>query len=877
MGRSRTRVVGAMLVLAASVAVANTTPAGPDVVVDTPPGPIDVIDANGSGTTTGGLVLDNIGMTMTMLTSIDRDACDPEVTAVANDALPVMLGSETVTATCSYTGLVASGAGTGVASRAHPLGTAKIGPGMVISRCQFHARNAAADLTDFTVICEPTGTFVLGTPTSSVDFGTVAIGSTVTMPVTIANGATQANQLSMTITDQSGNFKVGSPCTQDVVGCTAPVSIAPSGTTTIDVACTPTQLGPLTANLLVVSDNGGRTNPVALSCVGSASGTGPQITLDKSSLDVGGVQVGPGSASSTIHVSNTGTADLVISSFALVGGAAADWSMTATAPCDVGSCTLAAGSSTDVAVTLVPTQLNARSTTLQIDSSDPNHGTVDVALTGSGIAGELALQTAIGSAGLDLGDVPVGGSSPFQIVLRNDGNEDLTDVQIAIAPSDAYTVSPALPATVPQSGSAPVTITCTPTAVQDFPATVTISSASALTGSPISFGITCSGIGGSMLPVPSALAFGEVRTNDGSATRTIMLTDVGSASIANVPDPVLENGSDAVGSGELAVGALSTHTITPASPASFSVTVTPQADGQVVNQILVTAGSAMVEIPVSATIVTAAVSAPATRQLGSFCINQPTTATNVSLVASGTATIGMTAPALAGSDASPFQLADVSPASYPFALLAGSSATVSITPRRESTAGEQTDSIVWSTDAPDPQPTTTLVASFIDDGGAITPAAIDFGTVPIHKPVANDQLVTIQNCGTSPMALDAPTITPSAAFFVDGPPLPAMLGPSASTTISVGFAPVTTGTFDATLAVGSSGMLVVALHGIGAVDTGSGSGLGTGSDGSTNETDFYACGCHADADPSTAGALAVVAMCALVPRRRRRRGRTRRR
>jgi MYXO-CTERM domain-containing protein len=864
---------GALVVLAASLAVASNAPPGVDVVVDAPPGPIDIVTVTPGTIATGSLTLDNLGPTMTQLTSIDRDACDPEATAVATSTLPVTLGTQAVAVACDYTHLTD---GSGVSPIEHPDNPITDGGAISMTRCQFHARDAAVDLTDFTVICVPQSSFTLGESTGEIDFGNVQVDSASTMQVTITNGSTAAHVLSLQITDQAGNFKVGAPCTQDVVGCAAPVSLAANGTTTVDVQCTPTATGALTSSLLVVTDNGGRAADIALTCTGTSAGAGPQITLDKTSLDVGGVQVSSGTAAGTIHVSNTGTTPLTISSFSLVGGAASEWSLSATAPCDVGSCMLAVGASTDVTATLDPAQLNARATTLQIDSDDVTHSTVDVALTGTGLGGVLALDTTLGSNGIDLGDVPIGGMTAFPIVLRDDGNQDLTDVTVAISPPDGYTIDkPAL--TVPESATATATITCAPTSVASLDATVTIASLSALSGSPISFPITCAGIAGSMQASPSTLALGEVRTNDGLVMKTITLTDVGSGNVS-VADPTLENGSDAVGSAELSLGAVSTHTITPAVPATFTVTIDPQADGPISDTIAVMGGSALVEIPVTGQVVTAAVTAPASRLIGSFCVNQPTTTSNVSLVASGTASINLTAPTLAGSDASPFQLADVAPTMYPSKLPAGGSATVSITPKREATALEATDTIVWATDAPDPQPTTTIIADFISDGGAIAPATLDFGTVPIHMPVPNDQLVTIQNCGTAPMMLDTPTITPTGAFDVDGAPLPAMLAASASATVSVGFAPVAAGTFDATLAVSSSsGMLQVSLHGVGAVTTGSGSGSGLGMAGDSNDdtTDFYACGCHADADPSTAGALALVGMCALLPRRRRRRPRLR--
>ena len=162
--------------------------------------------------------------------------------------------------------------------------------------------------------------------------------------------------------------------------------------------------------------------------------------------------------------------------------------------------------------------------------------------------------------------------------------------------------------------------------------------------------------------------------------------------------------------------------------------------------------------------------------IGTFCINQPTTQSSLALQSTGTATIGLEAPALATMP-SRFELSPTTPASYPTALAPGQSAIVAITPQPQQLATTLTDTITWTTDDEvAPVATTQLTARFIDSGGAIAPPALDFGRVVVHISEDNGQRVVIQNCNGSPLMLDAPLI--KAPFSIDSPNIPTLLNPN---------------------------------------------------------------------------------------------------
>ncbi len=794
------------------------------------------------------MTLTNTGSAAVTIGELVPDGtCDAGVTTAAVAALPFALNPNTaraVTVACAPTADTS------------------------IRRCQFHARTSAhADLADYTALCISPGQFALTlAPAAGLAFGPVALGAQKSLSVTITNNGTAAvTAESIHVADQAGDFELGAPCPTDGPACDARAAIAPGDALTLDVRCSPTQLGARTTQLFVVTTSGGTAGPYPVTCTGVAGSAGPSISLDRPSLVVGGVSVGSRSVSATLHATNIGASDLHISAIGITSGASSDWTVTAGSPCAQAPCTLAAGAAIALEVAFDPSALASRHSTLVIRSDDASHPTTAVTLDGTGLGATLALASPDGTVGGDLGSVAVGGSTALTLALRNDGNALLEPVTFAITQGDTAFSVDTSSLSIGASSAVPFTLACTPPASSAYAGTLTITAATALGGSPIVIPLACTGTTGNVVATPSPLQLGEIRTGGGVTTQTVTLTTLG-PSVTLTAGPALATPLDGV-----TLGALSAPQITAAVPVTFTVAIAPPHDELLVDHITLTAGAETIDIPVRGAVVTAAVAASADRDLGSFCVGEPTATVGVSLAATGTASIGLTAaPQLALGDASPFQLTPVAPSVFPFSLPAGARATAQVTAKRESTAGVLADEVVWADDvAAEPSPHTTVTATFIDDGGAISPGAADFGTAPIHLLQPTDQIITIQNCGTEAMTLGAPTISPSGAFYTVGA-LPQQLLPAQAATFSVGFGPVAVGDFTSTLsipAVKGAQMfaLSVVLRGTGALNDPAGSadggiGPGPGSSG---------CGCHTGGG-EPAGAL-LVAACALTLRRRRRR------
>ncbi|MEO7095391.1 MAG: choice-of-anchor D domain-containing protein, partial [Polyangiales bacterium] len=399
-----------------------------------------------------------------------------------------------------------------------------------------------------------------------------------------------------------------------------------------------------------------------------------------------------------------------------------------------------------------------------------------------------------------------------------------------------------------------ITVGCTPTAAQVFTGQLEITAPNALTGSPISVLVKCTGTSGSLYATPSTIQLGEVRTGSPRVTQIVALKTAGGPLTITSPPALSPSVAD------VSVTAPSSNMITLAAPSTFDLNVDATADHDIATSIAVTASGDSLAIPVTGKVVTAKIAYPESINLGSFCVNQSTTGAGARLSATGTATIGLaTQPVMNKMSSSPFQLSYTSPVSYPYSLPPNQSAMVEVTPLRQMAKGVQTDDVVWTTDVSgEAAPRTTVTAAFIADGGAIAPQLADFGPVMV-KTIGDPKVIKIQNCGMEPMSLSGPDISPGGEFSDDSAiQLPDTLAPNAIATINVKFKPTKVGTRMATLTVSSSkGPLVVNLLGVGIAAPGT----------TPDSTSFYACDCTTSHPTDAWPAVLVV----LVLRRRRRR------
>jgi hypothetical protein len=818
--------------------------------------------ASTTGTASSSTSLQNTTTATTYSVLVDSDAsCDPALMFSVSGGNPVPISPMTnrsVTLSCP------------------PRGSA------AMRRCLYHATNSGNGiaLTDFMSVCLYGSSPTVVPQQTSLDFGSVVVGDSSMLQLELLHtGTTPITRVYLQSTDLAGNFQFSTPCNPDAPFCDEDIpAVGANGTLALQIKCTPQTAGTHTAQVYVGTNTFELlSQPVTLTCIGTAA-TAPVLGVNPPTIDLASpIEVTSGDANVVVHLTNVGGGTLLVNDVRTVdvdSGAATDWTYSAAGECTgtiTTPCSLDAGEQVDINLTFDPSAIGRRRATLLVTYKDTIDRTKEIPLDGTGLG--ATLEIAGETSALVFGAVPIGRSSTVDFELANHGNRDITaQLSLAAGTSPPFSLSPATSALVLPSVPKPISLTCAPTSAGVFTTTATAQAMDAVSGSPATLTATCEGSTLALYAAPTALNLGEIRQAGGNVNRTIQLLSTNAPTqLTLTGQPTLESATAGV-----TLGALSQTT----TPASFDLTISPAEfpEGQLSLTILVTDSTGeTLRIPVSGKVVIATYEVKATVDLGTFCVGQPTTSSNVSLASDGTATIALTQPTL-GLAASPFQLANTSPSTYPSSLPAGSTATVSITPQRQIIATQLADTLTWHTDVEDAQNAQTMItARFIDQGGAIAPPALDFGKITVHLYGEDGQRVMIQNCNPTPLLLDPPVI--KSPFQIDSPTIPSMLNPNETTTFSVGFHPTRIGVVTDTLRITSPQLpgapLEVTLRGEGVTEEEPPSDAGSGSSG-IKDTSFYACSCKSTR-PSGAIPILIAIMCVLFPRRsasfsRRRRG-----
>lgn len=221
---------------------------------------------------------------------------------------------------------------------------------------------------------------------TSVDFGSVIVGTTADSIVTLSNTGTDTLSVSG-VSASDAAYSIISP-----VGA---FDIAAGGATQdVIVRFSPTTETTTTADLNVAS-NDPDENPLVIALTGTGAPVPldePDISLDTASIDFGTVVV-DGSAQGSVTISNIGTQLLSVSGLTAGGVFSV---VSPAAPFDVAS-----GASQVVTVSFDPTAVGAEAGSLDITSNDPDTGIASVTLSGTGT---LTIETGLSVGGTEYTD-----------------------------------------------------------------------------------------------------------------------------------------------------------------------------------------------------------------------------------------------------------------------------------------------------------------------------------------------------------------------------------------------------------------------------------------------------------------------------------------
>jgi len=397
------------------------------------------------------------------------------------------------------------------------------------------SRTATLTVTDSApgspTVINLSGTGVAETKLVTVTPTTLVFGPQVTGTTSAQQNITVTNTGNYTVTFTNvtitTNYALANNCTGQ---------LGPGSSCTIGVTFTPTGLtGTKTiAGTVTITDNAtGSPQKVALS--GTGITTSSDVLLSQTTVVFDAQSVSTPSPVQIVYYYNQGNTPVTISSFALSGTNAADFS-TSGSSCSPGG-QIGTLSYCTFRITFTPSAAGTRSATLTITDSDPGSPR-KVSISGTGISSAVP-EVYFTPPSLTFATQAEGTTSAAQnINLTNNGTSSLTITNITIAGADPgdFAQTNNCPATLAAGFSCNIAVTFTPKAVGTRTATVTVTDSAS--GSPQSANLTGTGKVGALPAVtltPTSLAFPNVALNTLSQKQvTVKNTGAAALNITNV-------------------------------------------------------------------------------------------------------------------------------------------------------------------------------------------------------------------------------------------------------------------------------------------------------------------------------------------------------
>ena len=245
------------------------------------------------------------------------------------------------------------------------------------------------------------------------DFGSVSIGDHSEKTFAVRNDGDGILLVSSTALTGSSASEF------TILGGGGSYQLDPGTSRDVTVRFTPTGTGGKSASL-TFNSNDPDENPfnIGLSGTGVVPGvTAPDIASNPVGWDFGSVNKGSHSEK-TFSVRNDGNADLSVSSTALTGLSASEFSIQSGG----GAFNLAAGASRDVTVRFAPTSAGSKNARLSFATNDPDENPFYIDLAGFGIA------PSGGAPDIDISPAALNANNAatLDLIIRNTGNADLT-------------------------------------------------------------------------------------------------------------------------------------------------------------------------------------------------------------------------------------------------------------------------------------------------------------------------------------------------------------------------------------------------------------------------------------------------------------------
>lgn len=662
---------------------------------------------------------------------------------------------------------------------------------------------------------------------SAVAFGNVNAGATAQRVFTIRNTGT-AN---LTGLAASWNGNAAGRFTAGAFGAT---TLAPGASTTLTVTFAPVAAGNESGTLRIAS-NDADENPFDVSITGT--GVASEIVVEQpvnnglidgvSGVSFGNSNVGV-AAPLTFTIRNTGNAALTGLAASVDGTNSAEFVAGA-----LGATTLNPGQSTTVSVTFTPAAAGVRAAALHIANNDPNENPFDIALSGTGVMPEIAIEQPLntgladGTSTIDFGDVDALDDAARTFTIRNLGDGPLTGLALSVDGTNAseFVAANLSATTVAPNATATFTVTFTPTAAGTRTAAVHVTS-NDTNESPFDINLTGRGLDPEisveepatnvLVDAGAARDYGD--SNVGIAVqKTFTIKNVGTADLTGLATTfagthAVDFSAAAFGSTTVAAGASTTVvvTFTPGAAGARTATLRIASNDRDENpfDIPLTGNGTMPEIAVEQPVNTNLADGAATIDFGDVIATQNSPRT-FTIRNTGDGPLTGLALSVDGANASEFVASALS--STTVAPNATATFVVTFTP---TAAGARNAAVHVSSNDADENPfDIALTGNGVDpeiaveqpaaSGLADGASARDFGFADVGN--STQLTFTIRNAGTANLTgLAASFAGTNASDFSAGAFGATTLAPAASTTVTVTFMPDAVGARSGILRIASN-------------------------------------------------------------------------
>jgi hypothetical protein len=385
---------------------------------------------------------------------------------------------------------------------------------------------------------------------TSINFGTVTVGSDGTASLVLSNNGS-ANLTISAVTASGAGFSVG--------GIATPKTISTGQSAQATVTFSPTAASNATGSITISSND--PTNPtlnVALSGTGSAAPVG-QLSANPASLSFGSMVAGT-SVQKQVVLSNSGNAAVKVSSIAVSGGAYNISGVSA-------PLTINPSSSVTLTVTFAPTAAGTDSGSISI-ASNASDSSLAVGLSGTGVAASPALTA--NPASLSFGSLNAGSSSSKTVTLTNSGNVSVTLSGVSVSATNFSTSGISTPLTLTAGQSTTLDVSFSPASSENVTGNITVSTSQ---GATAVIPISGSGVQPALTITPGTATFGNVTVGD-STSQTLQFSNSGTGTLTITQASVSGSG--------FSMSPLSLPISLPAGQSSsFNVEFAPQAAGAV--------------------------------------------------------------------------------------------------------------------------------------------------------------------------------------------------------------------------------------------------------------------------------------------------------